>query len=439
MNHFRHTKLQICINSLNIIIILKFFLSYKYLYLRHHQQLQILRKLQERLSKYDAPQKAMAAGIYPYFREIESDQDTVVKIKGKDVLMFGSNSYLGLTNHPKIKEAAKRAIDKYGTGCAGSRFLNGTLDIHIELEERLADLIGKDAALCYSTGFQVNLGVVSVLAGRRDYIMLDEFDHASIIEGSRLSFSRVLKYDHNNMLALESKLKRCTPESLKLIVSDGIFSMEGDIVKLPELVELADSYNATIMIDDAHSIGVLGKNGSGTASHFGLTDKVDLIMGTFSKSLASLGGFIASDKDTINYIKHNSRSLIFSASMTPASAASVLAAIDIMVSEPERINHLWEITHYALNRFREMGFDTGKSETPIIPLFIRDNINALILTQRLLADGIFVNPVVSPAVPKEDCLIRYSLMATHTKEQVDISIDKITKAAKELGILSNFK
>jgi len=381
----------------------------------------------------------MAAGIYPYFREIESDQDTVVKIKGKDVLMFGSNSYLGLTNHPKIKEAAKRAIDKYGTGCAGSRFLNGTLDIHIELEERLADLIGKDAALCYSTGFQVNLGVVSVLAGRRDYIMLDEFDHASIIEGSRLSFSRVLKYDHNNMLALESKLKRCTPESLKLIVSDGIFSMEGDIVKLPELVELADSYNATIMIDDAHSIGVLGKNGSGTASHFGLTDKVDLIMGTFSKSLASLGGFIASDKDTINYIKHNSRSLIFSASMTPASAASVLAAIDIMVSEPERINHLWEITNYALNRFREMGFDTGKSETPIIPLFIRDNINALILTQRLLTDGIFVNPVVSPAVPKEDCLIRYSLMATHTKEQVDISIDKITKAAKELGILSNFK
>jgi len=439
MNHFRHTILQICIKSLNIIIILKFFLSYKYLYLRHHQQLQILRKLQERLSKYDAPQKAMAAGIYPYFREIESDQDTVVKIKGKDVLMFGSNSYLGLTNHPKIKEAAKRAIDKYGTGCAGSRFLNGTLDIHIELEERLADLIGKDAALCYSTGFQVNLGVVSVLAGRRDYIMLDEFDHASIIEGSRLSFSRVLKYDHNNMMALESKLKRCTPESLKLIVSDGIFSMEGDIVKLPELVELADSYNATIMIDDAHSIGVLGKNGSGTASHFGLTDKVDLIMGTFSKSLASLGGFIASDKDTINYIKHNSRSLIFSASMTPASAASVLAAIDIMVSEPERINHLWEITNYALNRFREMGFDTGKSETPIIPLFIRDNINALILTQRLLTDGIFVNPVVSPAVPKEDCLIRYSLMATHTKEQVDISIDKITKAAKELGILSNFK
>jgi 8-amino-7-oxononanoate synthase len=377
----------------------------------------------------------MRAGIYPYFREIESDQDTVVTIKGQKVLMFGSNSYLGLTNHPKIKEAAKKAIDKYGTGCAGSRFLNGTLDIHIKLEERLADLVGKDGALCYSTGFQVNLGVVSVLTGRRDHILLDELDHASIIEGSRLSFSKVLKFAHNDMGALESKLKRCAPESLKLIVVDGIFSMEGDIVKLPELVRLADKYDATIMVDDAHAIGVIGKNGSGTSSHFGLTDKVDLIMGTFSKSLASLGGFIAADKDTINYIKHNSRSLIFSASMTPASAASVLAAIDIMVSEPERIKHLWEITDYALRGFKEMGFDTGKSETPIIPLFIRDDIKALLLTQALLADGIFVNPVVSPAVRKEDCLIRYSLMATHTKEQVGISIEKITKAAKALKIL----
>lgn len=378
----------------------------------------------------------MEAGIYPYFREIESDQDTVVRIKGKDVLMFGSNSYLGLTNHPKIKEAAKKAIDKYGTGCAGSRFLNGTLDIHIELEERLASLVGKDAALCYSTGFQVNLGVVSVLTGRRDHVLLDELDHASIIEGSRLSFSKVLKFAHNDMNSLESKLKKCPSGTLKLIVADGIFSMEGDIIKLPQVVQLADKYGATIMIDDAHSIGVLGKNGSGTSSHFGLTDKVDLIMGTFSKSLASLGGFIAADKYTINYIKHNSRSLIFSASMTPASAASVLAAIDIMVSEPERISHLWEISNYALRCFKEAGFNTGKSETPIIPLFIRDDIKALMLTQNLLADGIFVNPVVSPAVPKEDCLIRYSLMATHTREQVEISVEKITKAAKALDILA---
>ncbi|HOF19941.1 MAG TPA: pyridoxal phosphate-dependent aminotransferase family protein, partial [Bacteroidales bacterium] len=303
-----------------------------------------MRKLQSVLSKYDAPQKAMQAGIYPYFREIDSDQDTVVTIKGKKVLMFGSNSYLGLTNHPRIKEAAKRAIDKYGTGCAGSRFLNGTLDIHIELEEKLAWLVGKDAALCYSTGFQVNLGVVSVLTGRNDYIFLDELDHASIIEGSRLSFSRVFKFAHNDMNALEDKLKRCPAGNLKLIVVDGVFSMEGDIARLPELVCLCDKYDATIMVDDAHSIGVLGENGSGTASHFGLTGKVDLIMGTFSKSLASLGGFIASDKDTINFIKHNSRSLIFSASITPASAAAVLAAVDIMVSEPERIAHLWEIT-----------------------------------------------------------------------------------------------
>ena len=395
-----------------------------------------MRKLQSVLSKYDVPQKAMQAGIYPYFREIESDQDTVVTIKGQKVLMFGSNSYLGLTNHPKIKEAAKKAIDKYGTGCAGSRFLNGTLDIHIKLEERLADLVGKEGTLCFSTGFQVNLGVVSVLTGRRDHVLLDELDHASIIEGSRLSFSKVLKYAHNDMHSLEDKLKRCSADSLKLIVVDGIFSMEGDIVKLPELVNLAEKYGATIMVDDAHSIGVLGKNGSGTSSHFGLTGKVDLIMGTFSKSLASLGGFIASDKETINFIKHNSRSLIFSASMTPASAASVLAAIDIMVDEPERIAHLWDITHYALKTFKEIGFDTGKSETPIIPLFIRDHLKALLLTKALLADGVFVNPVVSPAVPKEDCLIRYSLMATHTKEQVDMSIEKITKASKELDILN---
>ena len=377
----------------------------------------------------------MQAGIYPYFREIESDQDTVVKIQGNDVLMFGSNSYLGLTNHPKIKEAARKAIDKYGTGCAGSRFLNGTLDIHIELEKRLANLVGKDNALCFSTGFQVNLGVVSVLTGRRDYLLLDELDHASIIEGSRLTFSKVLKYAHNDMKALENKLKRCNPESIKLIVVDGIFSMEGDIVNLPGIVGLADQYNATIMIDDAHSIGVLGINGAGTASHFGLTDKVDLIMGTFSKSLASLGGFIASDKDTINFIKHNSRSLIFSASMTPASAASVLAALDIMESEPERTEHLWEVSNYALNKFKAAGFDTGKSESPIIPLFIRDDIKALKLTQMLLADGIFVNPVVSPAVPKQDCLIRFSLMATHTNDQVDIAVEKITRVSKILGIL----
>jgi 8-amino-7-oxononanoate synthase len=392
--------------------------------------------LKDTLSNYDAPQKAIRAGIYPYFREIQSDQATEVMINGKKVLMFGSNSYLGLTNHPKVKEAAKAAIDKYGTGCAGSRFLNGTLDLHIQLEEKLARLVGKEGALCYSTGFQVNLGVVSLLAGRNDYLLLDELDHASIIEGSRLSFAKVLKFAHNDMDALECKLKVCNSDRIKLIVVDGIFSMEGDIVNLPAIVKLAEKYDAAVMVDDAHSLGVIGKNGSGTASHFGLTDKVDLIMGTFSKSFASLGGFIAADKEVINYIKHNSRSLIFSASMTPASAASVLASIEIMENEPERIKHLWDITAYALKGFKAAGFDTGKSETPIIPLFIRDDIKALQLTQDLLADGVFVNPVVSPAVPKEDCLIRYSLMATHTKEQVEISIEKITRAAKALGILN---
>jgi len=394
-----------------------------------------VRFLKERLSGYDAPQKAMAAGIYRYFREIESDQDTVVMMNGQKILMFGSNSYLGLTCHPKVKKAAKDAIDKYGTGCAGSRFLNGTLDIHIKLERKLAELVGKDGALCYSTGFQVNLGVVSLLAGRHDYLLLDELDHASIIEGSRLSFSKVLKFAHNDMEALEAKLKVCEADKIKLIVVDGIFSMEGDIIKLPELVRLAEKYNASVMVDDAHSLGVIGKNGSGTASHFGLTDKVDLIMGTFSKSFASLGGFIAADKEVINFIKHNSRSLIFSASMTPASAAAVLASIEIMESEPERIRHLWDMTALALEGFRSAGFDTGKSETPIIPLFIRDDIKALQLTQMLLADGVFVNPVVSPAVPREDSLIRYSLMATHTKEQVEISIERISKAARTLGIL----
>jgi len=394
-----------------------------------------VRILKEKLSAYDAPQKVMQAGIYPYFRAIESEQDTVVVINGKKVLMFGSNSYLGLTNHPKVKEAAIAAIRKYGTGCAGSRFLNGTLDIHIELEEKLARLVKKDGALCYSTGFQVNLGVVSIIAGRNDYLILDELDHASIIEGSRLSFSKVLKFAHNDMDALESKLKLCHKDRIKMIVVDGIFSMEGDIIKLPELVRLAEKYDASVMVDDAHSIGVLGKNGSGTASHFGLTDKVDLIMGTFSKSFASLGGFIAGDKEVINFIKHNSRSLIFSASMTPSSAAAVLASIEIMETEPERIKHLWDISAYALKGFKDAGFDTGKSETPIIPRFMRDDVKALQLTQNLLADGVFVNPVVSPGVPKEDSLIRYSLMATHTQEQVEISIKKITKAAKALGIL----
>ena len=349
--------------------------------------------------------------------------------------MFGSNSYLGLTNHPKIIEASKKAIDKYGTGCAGSRFLNGTLDIHIELEEKLADYVGKDAAVLFSTGFQVNLGVLSsIAASRNDYLILDEYDHASIIDGSRLSFSRVVKYAHNDMDDLRRKLTILPDEGVKLIVVDGIFSMEGDIVKLPEIVQLANEFGANIMIDDAHSLGVIGYKGAGTASHFGLTDDVDLIGGTFSKSLASLGGFIAADYATIDYLKHRARSLMFSASMTPGAVASVIAALDLIIAEPERINKLWDNTNYAKKLLLEEGFDLGPTESPILPIYVRDNDKTFFVTKLLQDSGVFVNPVVSPAVPSDSSLLRFSLMATHTFDQIDEAIDKIAKAFKSVGV-----
>ena len=391
--------------------------------------------MQEKLSKYDAPQKAKALGVYPYFRKIESDQDTEVLINGKKVLMFGSNSYLGLTNHPKIKEAAIAAIRKYGTGCAGSRFLNGTLDIHEELEHRLAKFVGKEEAIIYSTGFQVNLGVVSCVTGRGDYILWDELDHASIIEGRRLSFSTPVKYRHNDMQSLEDQLRNCNPDKEKLIEPDGVFSMEGDVANLPEIVRLAKQYNAAVMVDEAHGIGVFGRDGRGTCDHFGVTDDVDLIMGTFSKSFASLGGFIATDKVTANYLRHNSRSYIFSASITPASTAAVGAALDIMESEPERIANLWDVTNYALEGFSRICCEIWNTCTPIIPLFIRDNEKTFRVTRDLFDEGIFVNPVVSPAVAPMDTLIRFSLMATHTRAQVDVALEKIEKCFKHLDII----
>lgn len=394
-----------------------------------------MKLLQEKLAKYDIPQKAMAAGIYPYFRMIESDQDTEVIISGKKVLMFGSNVYLGLTNHPKVKEAAIDAIKKYGTGCAGSRFLNGTLDLHIQLEKRLAEFVGKEEAIIYSTGFQVNLGVVSCLTGREDYILWDELDHASIIEGHRLSYSTKLKYKHNDMESLEKQLQKCEPDKIKLIVTDGVFSMEGDVAKLPEIIALAKKYNASVMVDEAHGIGVLGKQGRGTCDHFGVTEDVDLIMGTFSKSFASIGGFIASDKETINYLRHNSRSYIFSASNTPAATAAAGAALDIMLSEPERIDHLWKLTNYALEGFRTMGCEIGHTSTPIIPLYIRDNDKTFMVVRDLFDLGVFVNPVVSPAVAPQDTLIRFSLMATHTQEQLNQAMDAIQTVFKKYGII----
>ena len=391
--------------------------------------------LQDKLAKYDLPQQIKSKGVYPYFRCIESEQDTEVLMSGKKVLMFGSNSYLGLTNHPKVIEAAIEATRKYGTGCAGSRFLNGTLDLHIQLEKDLADFVGKEDAIIYSTGFQVNLGVVSCVTGREDYIICDELDHASIVEGRRLSFSTVSKFKHNDMESLENELKKCRPEAVKLIIVDGVFSMEGDIANLPDIVRLSKKYNANIMVDEAHGLGVLGSHGRGTCDHFGVTKDVDLIMGTFSKSLASIGGFIAADASVINYLRHNSRSYIFSASNTPAATAAASAALEIMKQEPERIERLWELTNYALKCFRDSGFEIGSTSTPIIPLYVRDMDKTFIVTKMLFDEGIFVNPVVPPACSPNDTLIRFSLMATHTKEQIDFAVSKLIKCFKALDIL----
>lgn len=392
--------------------------------------------LKELCAQYTAPQEAKAAGVYPYYRPISSGQDPIVTMAdGTKSLMFGSNSYLGLSDDPRLKEAAIAAIKKYGTSCSGSRFLNGTLDIHEELEAKLAKFVGKDEAVTYSTGFQVNLGVVSSLGFRGGYIFLDSLDHACIIDGSRLSFSEVRKFAHNDMEALEKKLSLVPLDAPKLIVVDGVYSMEGDIAPLPQIVELCEKYNANVMVDDAHGLGVIGENGSGTASHFGLTDKTDLIMGTFSKSFGSLGGFIAGDKEVLNYLKHNSRSLIFSASMTPAAVAAASKALDIMIEEPERRENLWKVTRHAQEAFKANGFDTGHTQTPIIPLFVRDTFKAMKVVRMAYEVGVFITPVIAPAVPENDVLIRFALMATHSIEQVDEAVEKLTKIFKAEGII----
>ena len=390
--------------------------------------------LRQRMACYDLPQRIKAQGVYPYFRSIESGQDTEVVMNGRRVLMFGSNSYLGLTNHPRVVEAAAAATRKYGTGCAGSRFLNGTIDLHLQLERELAAWVGKDEAMVYSTGFQVNLGVVSCVTGREDYVICDELDHASIVEGRRLSFSTPRKYRHADVASLERELSRCRPDAIKLIVTDGVFSMEGDIAPLPDIVRLARKYDASIMVDEAHGFGVLGPQGRGTCHHFGVAADVDLIMGTFSKSFASIGGFIASDSATINYLRHNSRPYIFSASLTPAATAAALASLHIMQEEPEHVERLWTVTRYALDGFRALGFEIGATETPIIPLYVRDMDKTFLVTRMLFDEGIFVNPVVPPACSPGDTLIRFSLMATHTKEQVDYALEKMQKCFKALKI-----
>lgn len=394
-----------------------------------------MKQLKNRFSLYTEPQKIKALGVYPYFRPICSDQDTEVLMNGKKVLMFGSNSYLGLTNHPKIVEAAIEALKKYGSGCAGSPFLNGTLDIHIELEEKLAAFVGKEKAIVYSTGFHSNIGVIPTIIGRGDHLILDELDHASIIEGRRISYAKNYKFKHNDMASLENILSKIPHDEVKMIAVDGVYSMEGDIANIPEIVKLAEKYNADVYVDEAHSLGVFGQGGKGICNHFGLTKDVDLIMGTFSKSLAAIGGFIATDAETINYLRHNSRPYIFSASISPSATASVIAALDVIKEEPERIEHLWSVTNYTLNAFRSLGFEIGHTQSPIIPLYIRDAEKTFRITKELYDDGIFVNPVVPPACSPDATLIRFSLMATHTHAQVDFAIDKLTKVFRKYEVI----
>lgn len=392
-------------------------------------------QLQERYKSYREPQKYIEADVYPYFRAITSKQGTEVNMGGQDVLMFGSNAYTGLTGDQRVIDAAKAALDKYGSGCAGSRFLNGTIDLHVQLEKELAEFEGKDDCLCFSTGFSVNAGVISMVVGRGDYIICDDRDHASIVDGRRLSFAKQLHYKHNDMEDLENILKTLPYEAVKLIVVDGVFSMEGDLCKLPELVELKHKYNCSIMVDEAHGLGVFGKNGRGVCDHFGLTDEVDLIMGTFSKSLASIGGFIASDADTINFLRHTCRTYIFSASNAPAATAAAMEALHILKKEPERIEALWKVTNYALRRFREEGFEIGDTASPIIPLYVHDIEKTFLVTKLAFDAGVFINPVIPPACAPQDTLVRFALMATHTEEQVERGVMALKKIFKEQNII----
>jgi len=392
----------------------------------------------EKCVNFTRPDEVKAMGIYPYFHPISSAPADEVIFDGKPVIMIGSNNYLGLTGHPKVKEAAEQAIKKYGTGCTGSRFLNGTLDIHLELEERLAKFMKKEAALVFSTGFQTNLGTISALVNKGDTLIIDRLNHASIVDGCRLSFGRVLKFTHNDMSDLERVVRTVREANGKggiLIVVDGVFSMEGDIIKLPKLVEIAHKYGARVMVDDAHAVGVLGDGGRGTAEHFNLIDQVDISMGTFSKSFASLGGYIVADHAVINYIKHISRSLIFSASIPPSATAAVLAALDIIESEPERRENLWKNARRMLREFKTLGFNTGTSETPVIPVMIGEDLDTFRFWKELLNNGVLANPVISPAVAPGQALIRTSYTATHTDRHLDRVLEVFAKLGKEMGII----
>ncbi|KPL00421.1 MAG: 8-amino-7-oxononanoate synthase [candidate division Zixibacteria bacterium SM23_73_3] len=389
----------------------------------------------EKCISFTEAEKVKSLGVYPYFRAISSGQDTEVMIEGKKMIMIGSNNYLGLTSHPKVNEAAIQAVKKFGSGCTGSRFLNGTLELHEELEERLARFMQKEAALVFSTGFQTNLGTISTLVNRKDYVIIDRSVHASIVDACRLSYGAVVKFKHNDMADLGRVLSNCGNDAGKLITVDGVFSMEGDIADLPEIVKLAKKHSARVMVDDAHSIGVLGKHGRGTAEHFGLNDEVDMVMGTFSKSFASLGGFIAASERVINYIKHFSRTLIFSASPPPSAVATCLAALDIIESEPERRERLWEITRRMHKEYKSLGFDIGPTQTPIIPIYIGDDMKTFQFWKMLSDEGIFVNPIISPAVAPGSQLLRTSYTATHTDEQLDRVLEVFEKVGKKMGVI----
>ena len=389
----------------------------------------------DKVVRYNDAETVRGLGLYPYFREIESCQDTEVIIQGKKVLMLGSNSYLGLTNDPRVKKAAIDAIEKYGTGCAGSRFLNGSLDIHTALEKRLAAFVEKEAAIIFSTGFMANLGFIASVVQRGDYILADRLDHASIIDGANLSFGRLKRFEHNDPASLETVLKSIPLEAGKLIVIDGIFSMNGDIADLPRIVPLAEKYNTAVMVDDAHSLGVIGPRGEGTAAHFGLQDRIDAIMGTFSKSLATVGGFIAGNAKLIDFLRHTSRALMFSASLPPASVAVVMKSLDIIEQEPERREALWENTKAMAEGLLDLRYDIGSSNTPVIPIFIGEMEKTFRMCMRLQEEGVFVNPVVPPAVPQNNSLIRISLMATHTRQQIDMALSSLKKVGREMNVI----
>lgn len=395
--------------------------------------------LLEKCRTYTAPAEVRAMGIYPYFHPIQSAPGDEVIVDGKHCIMAGSNNYLGLVNHPKVKEASAKAAMEFGSGCTGSRFLNGTLDLHLELEHRLAKFIGKDRALVFSTGFQTNLGTISCLVGKNDAILIDRQDHACIVDGARLSHGKLHKFAHNDMADLERVLTNISNNGLRgglLIVVDGVFSMEGDICKLPELIKLAEKFNARVMVDDAHAVGVLGRTGAGTAEHFDMTDRTDLIVGTFSKSFASLGGFVAGDAAVIEFIQHTARSLIFSASITPSSAAAVLAALDIIEAEPERRDNLWRNARRMQREFRALGLDIGETETPIVPIVVGEDLECFAFWKALYDKGVFTNPVISPAVQPGRAMIRTSYTATMTDEQLDRVVEVVGTVAREKGLIS---